>query len=202
MTRRYSIAVALLAAFVAGCATMKSMTEQTVLREVLDQTVTAQSTLGRVAVVAVERDAAARKAWEDAFVARLAARGVASSSGQGLLAGGGSDADALVVDGGPVIAAARQAGADAILFVTPPNAAPVRGRGAYRWFDARSEPDPRTDLDTAPASVTEVRLYSLKTDKGVWRAAVMRYYPKPGAADAGEIAESVVAGLAKRQYLR
>jgi hypothetical protein len=200
--RTLRVAAVLGAALVAGCATMSRMTEKTVLHEVQDATVTATAPLGRVAVVAVERDAAARKAWEDAFVAKLAARGVASQAGQGLLAGAGNDADAIVVDGGPVIAAARQAGADAILFVTPPNAAPVKGRSAYRWFDARTAPDPRTDLDTAPTSLTEVRLYSLKTDKGVWRAAVMRYYPKPGAADAGEIADSVVAGLAKRQYLR
>ena len=200
--RRLWIAVALVAALVTGCATMKSMTEQTVLREVQDQTVTATSALGRVTVVAIEHDAGARKAWEDAFVARLAARGVASSTGAGLLAGAGKDADAIVVDGAQVIDAARKAGADAILFVTPPNAVPVRGHGAYRWLGARSEPDPRTDLDSAPTSVTEVRLYNLRTDKAVWRAAVMRYYPKAGAADAGEIAESVVAGLARRQYLR
>jgi hypothetical protein len=202
MTRRAAAALAALA--LAGCSSMSmnAMTERTVLREVMDQTVTSTSTLSRVAVVAVERDPSARKAWEEAFATRLGARGVTASPGTGLLAGAGNDADAIVVDGGPVIAAARQAGADAILFITPPGAVPVRGSGAYRWFDARSGPDPRTDLDTAATSVTEVRLYSLKTDKGVWRASVMRYYPKPGAADAGDIADATVAGLAKRQYLR
>jgi hypothetical protein len=202
MTRVRGLAGALVVTLVAGCAAMGSMTQRTVLREVQDVTVTATAPIGRVAVVALERDAGARKAWEDAFATRLGAQGVATQSGQGLLAGASNDADAIVVNGAPVIDAARRAGADAILFVTPPNAVPVRGSGAYRWFDARSEPDPRTDLDTAPTSVTEVRLYSLRTDKGVWRASVMRYYPKPGAADAGEIADSVVAGLAKRRYLR
>jgi len=31
---------------------------------------------------------------------------------------------------------------------------------------------------------------------------VLQYYPKPGSADAPQIADSVVAGLAKRGYLR
>ena len=191
-----------LAALLTGCGTMSRITERTVLHEVQDQTVTATATLGRVAVVAVEHDPAARKAWEDVFSSRLAARGVATSPGGGVLAGAGTNADATVVDGAPVIEAARKAGAEAILFVTPPNAVPVTGRSAYRYFDARSAPDNRTDLDTAATSLTEVRLYNLATGKAVWRANVMRYYPRTGAADAGEIADATIAALARRKYLR
>ena len=197
---RHTIATLVVAAALTACATV---TQRTVLREIQDASVSTTTPLSRVAIVAIERDATARQAWESAFASGFAARGVATTTGEGLRGGAATDPDAIVVDGGPVIAAARQAGADAILFVQPPNAVPVGpGRGAYRWFDARSAPDPRTDLDTTPASVTEVRLYSLRTNTGVWRAAVMRYYPTPGVADAGEIAASVTAGLAKRGYLR
>ena len=199
--RRARVVAALAAALaVAACA---AISQRTVLREVVDASVSTTTPLGRVAVVAVDRDAASRKAWEQAFATKLAARGVATTGGDALPGRASTDADAIVVDGAPVIAAARQAGADAILFVQPPAAAPVAlGRGAYRWFDARSSTDPRTDLDTTPSSVTEVRLYNLTTNRGVWRAIVLHYYPKPGATDAPEIAEYVAAGLAKRGYLR
>ena len=199
--RRARVVAALAAALaVAACA---AMSQRTVLREVVDASVSTTTPLGRVAVVAVDRDAVSRKAWEQAFATKLAARGVATTGGDALPGRASTDADAIVVDGAPVIAAARQAGADAILFVQPPAAAPVAtGRGAYRWFDARSSTDPRTDLDTTPSSVTEVRLYNLTTNRGVWRAIVLHYYPKPGATDAPEIAEYVAAGLAKRGYLR
>jgi len=200
MRARIVPAALLAGALAAGCA---SMTERTHLREVVEESRSSTSTLGRVAVVAIDRDAASRKAWEEAFASRLAMRGVAASPGDGLRNGTKTDADAIVVDGAAVVEAARRAGADAILFVTPPNAIPITtGRGAYRWFGAQSGPDIRTDLDTTPASVTEVRLVSLKTNAGVWRAMVMQYYPKPGSADAPQIADSVVAGLAKRGYLR
>ena len=185
---------------VGGCA---SVTQRTLVREMQDLSVTALAPLSRVAIVAVDRDAAARSAWEGAFASRLSARGVATTTGDGLRGTATMDAEAIVADGAPVIDAAKKAGADAILFVQPPGAVPIaQGRGAYRWFDARSAPDPRTDLDDAPASVTQVRLYSLRTNTGVWRAMVLRYYPTAGAGDAGEIAESVAAGLAKRGYVR
>jgi hypothetical protein len=191
---------AAIAVGLAGCATL---TERTVVREIQGASVTATAPLARVAIVAVERDAAARQAWEGAFAARLGARGVAATTAEGLRAGRAADADVVVVDGAPVIEAARRAGADAILFVQPPTTVPIEvGRGAYRWFDARSAPDPRTDLDTTPASVTEVRLFSLHTNSGVWRAMVLRYYPAAGAGNADEIASFVAAALAKRGYLK
>jgi hypothetical protein len=200
MRRLRIVATLAVALGVAACA---GMTDRTVLREVQDASVSSTRVLGRVAVVAVDSNAASRKAWEAAFASRLTARGVVATSGDGLPGRAATDADAIVVDGAPVIAAARQAGADAILFVQPPAAAPpAPGHSAYRWFDARSSTDPRTDLDTTPSSVTEVRLYNLATNRGVWRAIVLHYYPKPGATDAPEIAEFVMAGLAKRGYLR
>jgi hypothetical protein len=55
-----------------------------------------------------------------------------------------------------------QSGADAILFVTPPNAFRSRRGAARTGGSVRSPaPDIRTDLDTTPTSVTEVRLVSL-----------------------------------------
>jgi len=200
MRARFIPAALLAGALAAGCA---SMTERTHLREVVEESRSSTTMLGRVAVVAVDPDAVSRKAWEDAFASRLAARGVTAAAGEGLRGVAKVDADATVVDGAAVINAARLAGADAILFVTPPNAVPIAaGRSAYRYFGAASAPDIRTDLDTTPSSVTEVRLYNLKTNVGVWRGMVLQYYPKPGSADAPQIAESVVAGLAKRGYLR
>jgi hypothetical protein len=188
------------ATLAAGCA---SVTQRTLLREVVEESKGSTATLGRVAVVAIDADDRSRTAWEEAFASRLSARGVAAASGGDLRAGAKLDADATTVDGAPVVDAARRSGADAILFVTPPNAKPIeQGRGAYRWFGARSAPDPRTDLDTTPTSVTEVRLVSLKTNAAVWRAMVMQYYPKPGSADAPQIADAAVAGLAKRGYVR
>ena len=199
--RARALGAALLAAtLAAGCA---SVTQRTLLREVVEESRGSTSTLGRVAVVAIDRDATSRSAWEEAFASRLGARGVAAAAGEGMRIGARFDGDATIVDGAPVVEAARKSGADAILFVTPPNAVAVQtGRGAYRWFGAQSAPDPRTDLDTAPTSVTEVRLVNLKTNTGVWRAMVMQYYPKPGSADAPQIADAVIAGLAKRGYLR
>jgi hypothetical protein len=200
MRTRALVAALLAATLAAGCA---SITQRTLLREVVEESRGSTSTLGRVAVVAIDRDAASRSAWEEAFASRLGARGVAAAAGEGLRTGAKFDADAIIVDGAPVIEAARKSGADAILFVTPPNAVPVQaGRSAYRWFGAQSAPDPRTDLDTTPTSVTEVRLVNLKTNTGVWRAMVMQYYPKPGSADAPQIADAVMAGLAKRGYVR
>jgi hypothetical protein len=194
------VAVVVLATL-AACATQ--LTQRTVLREVENASVSSTTALDNVAVVAIGRDAALRKGWEDAFASRLAARGVATSTGDGVRASAGVDADAVTVDGGQVIEAARKAGAGAILFIQPPGAVLVaEGRGAYRWLDARSSPDPRSELDTTPASVTEVRLYDLRTGKSTWRAMVVQYYPKPRDADAGEIADSVVAGLAKRGWVR
>ena len=200
--RRAGLPAATLAVAIAlaGCATI---TERTVVREVQDASHNATAPLARVAIVAVERDVRARQAWESAFAARLGAHGVATTTGSGLPGGKTADADANLVDGGPVIDAARQAGADAILFVQAPNAVPISpGRGAYRWLDARTTPDPRTELDTTPASLTEVRLYNLRTNTGVWRALVLRYYPREGATDADEIATAVAASLAKRGYLK
>jgi hypothetical protein len=200
MRARFIPAALLAGALAAGCA---SMTERTHLREVVEESRSTTTMLGRVAVVAVDPDAVSRKAWEDTFASRFTARGVAAAAGEGLRSGAKVDADATVVDGAAVINAARVAGADAILFVTPPNAVPIAaGRSAYRYFGAASAPDIRTDLDTTPSSVTEVRLYNLTTNLGVWRAMVLQYYPKPGSADAPQIADSVVAGLAKRGYLR
>jgi len=200
MRARRLVVAWLALALVAGCATV---TQRTLLREVVEDSRGTTTALGRVAVVAIDRDDQARRAWEDAFASRLSARGVSAAAGDGLRSGAKFDADAIVVDGAPVIDAARKSGADAILFVTPPNAVPIQtGRGAYRWFGAQSAPDPRTDLDTTPTSVTEVRLYNLKSNAGVWRAMVMQYYPKPGSADAPQIADAVVAGLAKRGYVR
>lgn len=188
-----------LALAAAGCATTDT---RVVLREVADGPARPVRPLAKVAVVTIERDAAKRKAWDDAFAARLAAKGVATTTRDGLPGAASLDADATTVDGGPVIEAARRAGADAILFVQPPAEAPVTpGRGAYRWMDARSNPDPRTDLDTTPASVTEVRLYGLAAGAGAWRAMVVVYFPAKGAADAAVVADSVAGGLAQRGFL-
>lgn len=187
-----------LAAVASGCATTDT---RVVLREIADGPARPVRPLAKVAVVTIERDAATRKAWDDAFAARLAAKGVATTTRDGLPGAASLDADATTVDGGPVIEAARRAGADAILFVQPPADAPVTpGRGAYRWMDARSNPDPRTDLDTTPASVTEVRLYGLAPGVA-WRAMVIVYYPAKGAADAAVVADSVAGGLAQRGFL-
>ena len=204
MRRRILVAVGIAGVLAAGCATQLSrLTQRTLLHEVENASASSNVALGNVAVVAIERDATLRKGWEDAFAARLAARGIATSTGDGVRVAAGLDADAATVDGAQVIEAARKAGAGAILFVQPPGAVPIaEGRGAYRWFDARSSPDPRNELDNTPASVTEVRLYDLKSGKGAWRAMVVHYYPKPRDADAGEIADSVVAGLAKRGWVR
>lgn len=191
-------AVAMVAA---GCATTDT---RVVLREIQDtSTTTSARPVAKVAVVTIERDAAKRRAWDDAFAAQLAAKGVATTTRDGLPGAASLDADAATVDGAGVIDAARRAGADAILFVQPPSDAPVTpGRGAYRWMDARSNPDPRTDLDTTPASVTEVRLYGLNPGAGTWRAMVLVYYPAKGTAEAAAVAESVAGGLAKRGILR
>ncbi|MEO8486205.1 MAG: hypothetical protein ABI585_07675, partial [Betaproteobacteria bacterium] len=117
-------------AALAACATL---TERTLLREIQDSSVQATSTLGRVAVVAIDPDAATRKAWEDAFAARLSVRGVTTSTGDGLRGGMSLDAGAITVDGAPVIEAARKAGAEAILFIQPPRAVPIApGGGASR----------------------------------------------------------------------
>jgi hypothetical protein len=199
---RGSIAAACLvaAALCAGCA---ATNQRIVLREILDASASTTIPLEKVAIVTIDASATTRKAWDDVFAARLGARGVQTTTRDGLPGAATLDADVPTVDGGAVIEAARKAGADAILFVQPPvDVAMTPGRGAYRWLDARSGPDPRTDLDTTPASVTEVRLYTFRANSGAWRAMVLVYYPAKGTADAGEVAESVAAGLAKRGFLR
>jgi hypothetical protein len=197
---RRVLAALVLALAAAGCATTDT---RVVLREMQDISSRAPARpVAKVAVVTIESDAAKRRAWDDAFAARLTATGVATTTRDGLPGAASLDADATTVDGAGVIDAARRAGADAILFVQPPSDAPVTaGRGAYRWMDARSNPDPRTDLDTTPASVTEVRLYGLGTGMGGWRAMVLVYYPAKGTADAAVVANSVVGGLTQRGFL-
>lgn len=191
------IAVLACAALLAGCAA----NSRTVVREFDEASKSATSPLASVAIVAVDRDATARRLWEDAFASRFAARGIATTRGEGLLQGASLDADAVTVDGSPVIAAARKAGAEAIVFVRPPNAVPIDpGRSAYRWLDARSGPDPRTDLDTTPVSVTEVRVFDLTTKARTWRAMVLVRFPQ-GAADAGPAADAALAALAQRGFV-
>ena len=192
------IAVLACAALMAGCAA----NSRTVVREFDEASKSATSPLASVAIVAVEREEDEdRREEEDAFASRFAARGIAATRGEGLLQGASLDADAVTVDGSPVIAAARKAGAEAIVFVRPPNAVPIDpGRSAYRWLDARSGPDPRTDLDTTPVSVTEVRVFDLTTKARTWRAMVLVRFPQ-GAADAGPAADAAVAALAQRGFL-
>ncbi|HQU47901.1 MAG TPA: hypothetical protein PLM09_02015 [Casimicrobiaceae bacterium] len=192
-----AVAIALV---LAGCATTDN---RVVLREVEQSSVRAARPLAKIAIVTIDGDAVRRKAWDDAFAARLTAAGAAVATRDGLPGAAGIDAGAVTVDGAAVIDAARGAGADAILFVQPPSDKPiVRSGGMYRWMGARSDPDPRTDLDTTPTSVTEVRLYGLDTSKESWRAMVIVSYPSGTAADANDVAASVATGLAKRGYLR
>lgn len=196
---RALLAAAAVALAVAGCATTDT---RVVLREMDQASTRAARPLTKVAVVTIDNDAARRKTWDGVFVARLGARGVQTTTRDGLPGLASVDAGAVTVDGAAVIDAARRAGAEAILFIQPPSATPVAaGRGAYRWSDARSDPDPRTDMDTTPASVTEVRFYGLGTAKEAWRAMVLVYYPAKGDADAALVAGSVVAGLEKRGFL-
>lgn len=199
MTRAAGIAVlACVAALVAGCAA----NSRTVVREIDDASKSVSGSLANVAIVAIDRDAAARRVWEDAFAASFAARGVATTKGEGLLEGASLDADAVSVDGNPVIQAARKAGAEAIVFVRPPNVVPMEpGYSAYRWLGARSGPDPRTELDTTPTSVTEVRIFDLTTKGRTWRAMVLVRFPQQGNADAGEVAAAAVVALSQRGYV-
>ncbi len=190
-------ALAGVCAVLAACAT----DQRVAVREIGEVSRTASAPMTNVAVVAIDRDAAARKAWEGAFASRLAARGVATSTGDGLSAGATVDADAVTVDGSPVIEAARKAGADAIVFVRPPNVVPVEpGRSAYRWLGARSGPDPRNELDDAPASVTQVRVFDLTSKARSWSGMIVVRFPR-GNEDAGTAAEAAVNALAQRGFV-
>ena len=88
-----------LAALACACAVLSACaTDQRVaVREIGEVSRTASAPMTNVAVVAIDRDAAARKAWEGAFASRLAARGVVTSTGDGLSAGATVDADAVTV---------------------------------------------------------------------------------------------------------
>lgn len=194
------VALAALLCVAAGCA---STDRRVVLREMEQASVRATQPLAKVLVVTIDGDAARRRTWDEAFASRLGASGVQATTRGALLGDAEMDAGAVTVDGSALIDAARRAGADAVLFVQPPSDVPVKaGRGAQRWMDARSDPDPRTDLDTAPAAVTEVRLYGLGSSRGTWRAMVLDHYPRGHNEDAGAVAGAVAAGLAKRGFLR
>lgn len=194
------VALAALLCVAAGCA---STDRRVVLREMEQASVRATQPLAKVLVVTIDGDAARRRTWDEAFASRLGASGVQATTRGALLGDAEMDAGAVTVDGSALIDAARRAGADAVLFVQPPSDVPVKaGRGAQRWMDARSDPDPRTDLDTTPSSVTEVRLYAIDTTKEAWRALVVVNYPSGTAADASDVAASVVNGMAKRGFIR
>lgn len=197
MTMRFAWAAAVLVAL-AGCATTDT---RVVLRELGQPSVRVGQPLAKVAVVTIDGDAARRKLWDEAFVKRLGASGVQATTRAGLPGLSDLDAGAVTVDGAAIIDAARRAGADGVLFVQPPSEKPI-GSGAYRWWDARSDPNPRSDLNTTPAAVTEVRLYGLSSTKESWRALVSVYYPAKDAAEAPVVAGSVVEGLVKRGFLR
>ena len=181
----------------AACAT----DQRVAVREIGEASKTASGPVASVAIVAIDRDAASRRTWEGAFAARFAARGVATSTGDGLTAGATLDADAVTADGSPVIEAARKAGAEAIVFVRPPSVVPVEsGRSAYRWLGARSGPDPRNELDNAPASVTQVRVFDLTSKARSWSAMIVVRFPR-GDEDAGTAADAPLAALAQRGFL-
>ena len=160
------------AAAVAGCA---SMTQRVVLREFQDLSVSATAPLTRVAIVTIEREASARQGvGRRVRVAAWRARR--------------RDDDAATVCGARRRSTPRRSSSTVRRSSRPRGRpAPMRscscsrrsavpiatGRGAYRWFDARTAPDPRTDLDTTPSSVTELRLYSLRSNAAVWRAMVL-----------------------------
>lgn len=184
----------------AGCATTDN---RVVLREIEQSSNRATRPLAKVAIVTIDGDAARRRSWDDAFATRFTAAGVPITTRDGLTGAVTTDAGAVTADGAAVVEAARRAGADAILFVQPPSDKPiVKSGGMYRWLGARSDPDPRTDLDTTPSSVTEVRLYGIDTSKEAWRALVVVNYPSGTAADANDVAASVVNGMAKRGFIR
>ena len=196
MQGRKVAALACAAVLASACATLTSRTS---VREI--GTAAAPARLTSVAVVAIDRDANVRRLWEDEVGARIAARGVAATKGEGLLKGANIAADAVTVGGAEVLEAARRSGAQAILFVRPPGVVPPDpSEGAYRWLGARSGPDPRGDLDTTPASVTEVRLSDLSSGATAWRAMVLVRFPR-GNADAGEAADAIVSSLARRGFL-
>ena len=181
----------------AACAT----DQRVAVREIGEASKTASGPVASVAIVAIDRDAASRLTGEGAFAARFAARGVATSTGDGLTAGATLDADAVTADGSPVIEAARKAGAEAIVFVRPPSVVPVEsGRSAYRWLGARSGPDPRNELDNAPASVTQVRVFDLTSKARSWSAMIVVRFPR-GDEDAGTAADATLAALAQRGFL-
>lgn len=185
----------------AGCAA----TSRIQVREVEQETVVVRTEpFKRIAVVAVDRSPEARRAWEDAFATRLGGTGTTVTRRDGLPGAARVDADAIVVDGAPVIEAARAAGADAILFVRPPNAVPMQaGDGARRFLGARSGPEVRTsEFDDSPQAVAELRLFQLTTGTNVWRAFVTVQYPPASGVPPGGVADAVVSAMQRRGLVR
>lgn len=186
---------------VAGCAA----TSRIQVREVEQENLVVRTEpFKRIAVIAVDRNPQARRAWEDAFATRLGGTGTTVTKSDGLPGASGVDADAVVVDGGPVIEAARAAGADAILFVRPPNAVPMQaGDGARRFLGARSGPEVRTsEFDDSPQAVAELRLFQLTTGTNVWRVFVTVQYPPAAGVPPGGVADAAVSAMRRRGFVR
>jgi hypothetical protein len=197
--RSFTLACAFLV--VAGCAANSRIQVREVEQEV---TVVSAAPFRRIAVIAVDRNPAARRAWEDAFATRLGGTGTTVTKGDGLPGAATNDADAVAVDGRSVIEAARAAGADAILYVRPPNAVPMRARdGARRFLDARSGPEVRmSEFDDSPTAVAELRLFQITTDSHVWRALVTIQYPPASGVPPGGVADAAVSAMQRRGLVR
>jgi hypothetical protein len=200
-TRYRSFALACAFLVLAGCAANSRIQVREVEQEVV---VVRTEPFKRIAVIAVDRNPQARRAWEDAFATRLGGTGTTVTKGDGLPGAAGVDADAVVVDGVPVIEAARAAGADAILFVRPPNAVPMRASdGARRFLDARSGPEVRmSEFDDSPSAVAELRLFQLTTGSNVWRAMVTIQYPPASGVPPGGVADAAVSAMQRRGFVR
>lgn len=198
---RAAAAALVLALAAAGCATMRA--DQRVQVHEVEESAVRTTPFARVAVVAIDRDPVQRRAWEDAFAARLGAAGTRVDKRDGLPGAAGVDADAIVVDGAPVIDAARAAGAEALMFVRPPNVVPMQGDGARRFLAARSGPSIRTnDLDDVPQSIVEVRVFELVRGATVWRGFVVVRYPPASGVSPETVATAAVGAMERRGLVR
>ena len=153
----------------------------------------------RIMVLAVTKNAVARRTFEDVFAVKLAATGVEAIRGY----------DHLPQDG-PVAepelnAAVKSSGADGLLMVrllrvdrqtrVMTNYAPMTFPGYYGFYTAWVAYPDVYEYDIATA---EVNLFDVRTNKLVWGGTTETFNPSSVRRDSAGFADVVIAALAKR----
>jgi hypothetical protein len=153
----------------------------------------------RIMVLAVTKNAVARRTFEDVFVSKLRATGIEAVPGYEYLPQDGPVAEPALD------AAVKSSGADGLLMVrllrvdrqtrVTTNYAPMTFPGYYGFYTAWVGYPDVYQYDIATA---EVNLFDVRTNKLVWGGTTETFNPSSVRRDSAGFADVVISALAKR----